>query len=142
MCQLETLPNMHVWHADTIISTFTGNDAPLAIITGSSAVFRRCSFRDLELKEEVFDVSKGSSVRLENCTFTNITVPDNEYVSTSYNDWTYFWGYEVEVTYYPEDDAWALFDVTRLRANDSRGASPGTNPSPHMWQHATISYSS
>jgi hypothetical protein len=35
----------------------------------------------------IFDVSVGSSLRLENCTFTNITVPDNDYVTTTYDDW-------------------------------------------------------
>jgi hypothetical protein len=105
--------------ADTIFSTFTGSDAPLLLVQSARVLIRSSSFRDFDLSEEIFDVSKGSSVRLENCTFTNITVPDNEYVSTSYNDWDYFRGAAVEVTYYPEDDEAPLLDIKRYRANDS-----------------------
>ena len=102
---------MHV--ADSTFSSFTGQDAPLAFVTEARAVLRRSSFRDLDLEEEIFDVSKGSAVHLEACTFTNVTVPNNEYVSTSYSDWEYFQGEEVQVTYYPEDDTGPLFDIQR-----------------------------
>jgi hypothetical protein len=80
---------------------------------------RRCSFRDFDLSEGIFDVSGGVSVGLENCTFTNITVPRNDYVSTTYDDGDpiYFRAYQTES--YPEDDADPLFDVQRHRANDS-----------------------
>lgn len=85
------------------------------------AVIRHSSFRDFDLHEEIFDVSRGSGVRLENCTFTNITVPDNEYVSTSYSDYEFFGGPNgvVFLEYFPEDDAGPLFDITRWRVNDS-----------------------
>jgi hypothetical protein len=61
--------------ADTTFSTFTGHDSTLLLSSLGRASFQRCSFRDFELSEGIFDVSDGSSVRLENCTFTNITVP-------------------------------------------------------------------
>lgn len=104
---------------DAIFSSFTGEDAPLAFVYHARAVFRRTSFRDFDLDEEIFDVSGASGVRLEDCTFTNITVPDNEYVSTSYSDYDYFRGSDLEVEYYPEDDGGPLFDIIRWRANVS-----------------------
>jgi hypothetical protein len=82
-------------------------------------LLRRCSFRDFELSEGIFDVSGGASVRLENCTFTNITVPNNDYVSTTYDDWNLLYLGLLQTTKYPEDDADPLFDVERHRANDS-----------------------
>ena len=106
-------------HADCTFSSFTGQDAPLAFLSEARAVVRHSRFRDFALEEEVFDVSKGSSVHLHNCTFTNVTVPDNEYVSTSYSDYEWFGGEAFPVVYYPEDDAGPMFDVTRTRANDS-----------------------
>jgi hypothetical protein len=82
-------------------------------------LLRRCSFRDFELSEGIFDVSGGSAVRLENCTFTNITVPNNDYVSTTYDDGSTVYLGELQTINYPEDDADPLFDVERHRANDS-----------------------
>jgi hypothetical protein len=83
-------------------------------------LLRRCSFRDFELSEGIFDVSSGSLLRLENCVFTNITVPNNDYVSTTYDDWsTVSIGISLQTYNYPEDDADPLFDVERHRANDS-----------------------
>lgn len=105
--------------ADAIFSSFTGDTAPLGFISTARVVFRRSSFRDFALSEEIFDVSAGGAVHLDNCTFTNITVPDNEYISTSYNDWDYFQGVEVEIMYYPDDDAGPRFDFHRLRADHS-----------------------
>jgi hypothetical protein len=81
---------------------------------------RRCSFRDFELSEGIIDVSTASSVRIENCTFTNITVPNNDYVSTTYDDGeTLSVGFLFKTYNFPEDDADPLFDVERHRANDS-----------------------
>jgi hypothetical protein len=105
--------------ADCIFSTFTGANALMLMTQQARTFVRRSSFRDIDLGGEIFDVSFGSSVRLENCTFTNITVPNNDYVSTSFNDWNYFSGVELEVPYNPEDDAGPFFDVQRHRANDS-----------------------
>jgi hypothetical protein len=67
----------------------------------------------------IFDVSVGSSLRLENCTFTNITVPDNDYVTTTYDDWEGWSIGAIVIDSYPEDDADPSFDVQRRRANDS-----------------------
>jgi hypothetical protein len=114
--------------ADTLFSTFTGDDAPLLFLNGGRVLIRRSSFRDLRLSEEIFDVSFGSAVRLENCTFTNITVPNNDYVSTSFNDWEYFSAWSVDVEYYPEDDADPSFDVLRYRANESSFPEAGVCP--------------
>jgi hypothetical protein len=105
--------------ADTTFSTFTGDDSTLLLTRVGRASFHRCSFRDFELSEGIFDVSTGSSVRLENCTFTNITVPNNDYVSTTYDDGEYAVSGVFLVENYPEDDAEPLFDVQRHRANDS-----------------------
>jgi hypothetical protein len=91
----------------------------MLLVDGARAHIRNSSFRDFELEQEIFDVSFGSSVRLENCTFTNITVPENDYVSTSYNDWEFREGISYDNIYYPEDDEGPLFDVLRHRANDS-----------------------
>jgi hypothetical protein len=99
----------------------------LLLLHESRAFFRDSSFRDIELAEEIFDVSFGSSVRLENCTFTNITVPNNDYVSTSYNDWETFGGETLELIYYPEDDAGSFFDLKRFSANDSRIVDQGVS---------------
>jgi hypothetical protein len=83
-------------------------------------LLRRCHFRDFELSEGIFDVSDGSYLRLENCTFTNITVPNNDYVSTTYDDGDpVFLRGRLQTYNYPEDDADPLFDVERHRANDS-----------------------
>jgi hypothetical protein len=108
-----------IYGADTIFSTFTGDDSTFLCQTSGFTYFRRCSFRDFQLSEGIFDVSSGSSVRLENCTFTNITVPRNDYVSTTYDDGdtVYFQTFQTEN--YPEDDADPLFDVERRRANHS-----------------------
>jgi hypothetical protein len=106
-------------NADTMFSTFTGGDSLMLLLDKARVHIRSSSFRDIELGQELFDVSLASSVRLENCTFTNITVPDNDYVSTSFNDWQSFSGLALEVLYYPDDDAGPLFDVQRNRANDS-----------------------
>jgi hypothetical protein len=105
--------------ADAIFSTFTGLNALMLLLQGARVYFRRCSFRDFDLAQEIFDVSFGSAVRLENCTFTNITVPNNDYVSTSGNDGEVIIGESFEIMYYPEDDAGPLFDVLRHRANGS-----------------------
>jgi hypothetical protein len=91
----------------------------MLLAEGARAHIRNSNFRDLELEQEIFDVSFGSSVRLENCTFTNITVPNNDYVSTSYNDWEFREGISYDMIYYPEDDEGPSFDVLRHRANDS-----------------------
>jgi hypothetical protein len=91
----------------------------MLLVDGARAFIHGSSFRDLQLDLEMFDVSFGSAVRLQNCTFTNVTVPDNEYVSTSLNDWEYFKLRTLEVTYYPEDDAGPSFDLQRHRENDS-----------------------
>lgn len=109
-----------------IFSSFTGDSAPLTFVSQARATVRRTAFRDFDLQEEIFDVSIGSSVRLENCTFTNITVPDNEYVSTSYSDWS-TWQGDVLLTYYPDDDDGPDFDVERVRANDSTPRIPGAD---------------
>jgi hypothetical protein len=92
----------------------------MLLLEKARVLIRRSSFRDIDLGQEIFDVSRGSSVRLENCTFTNITVPDNDYVSTSYNDFEAFRGETLEVPYYPDDDAGPWFDLQRHRAKDSR----------------------
>jgi hypothetical protein len=111
--------------ADTVFSTFTGLNALMLLLGASRVNMHRCSFRDFDLAQEIFDVSFGSAVRLENCTFTNITVPNNDYVSTSGNDGTGFTGESFEITYYPEDDAGPLFDILRHRANDSSFSEEG-----------------
>ena len=86
-------------------------------------MLRRSSFRDLDISEEVFDVSHGSAVHLQACTFTNVTVPDNEYVSTSYSDYFYNFdtGSDMYAYYYPDDDAGPLFDIPRWSANATNG---------------------
>jgi hypothetical protein len=89
----------------------------------SRASIRNSSFRDIDLAQEVFDVSFGSSVGLENCTFTNITVPNNDYVSTSYSDWEFFEFEPLEVIYYPEDDAGPIFDLKRYSSIADQGVS-------------------
>jgi hypothetical protein len=105
--------------ADTTFSTLTGDNSPLMIFDQGRASFTRCSFRDLNLSEGIFDVSSGSSVRLANCTFTNITVPQNDYVSTFFDDGVYTGHASIGFESYADDDAGTLFDVQRHRANDS-----------------------
>jgi hypothetical protein len=117
-------------------------------------LLRRCSFRDFELSEGIFDVSDGSSARLENCTFTNITVPNSDYVSTTYDDGRRLYLGLLSTYNYPEDDADPLFDVVRHRANDSSlpeegvpfcrmgrnsGVSAGNQPSELDSAHCSIS---
>jgi hypothetical protein len=111
--------------ADTDFSTFTGDDSPLALLHECRALFRRCRFRDFEVSEGIFDVSYGSSVRLENCTFTNITVPYHDYVSTTSDDWNWFDQGSLLIENRPEDDADPLFDVERRRANNSSSPEHG-----------------
>jgi hypothetical protein len=113
--------------ADSVFSTFTGTNAVFLLIQLARAFIRNSSFRDIDLAQEIFDVSFGSSVRLENCTFTNITVPNNDYVSTSGNDWAAFQGQTLEMIYYPEDDAGPFFDFKRYRASDSSIADQGVS---------------
>jgi hypothetical protein len=113
--------------ADTTFSTFTGHDSTLLLSTLGRASFQRCSFRDFELSEGIFDVSDGSSVRLENCTFTNITVPNNDYVSTTQDDGEVVTRGPFSVENFPEDDSHPLFDVQRQRANDSRVLEEGVS---------------
>jgi hypothetical protein len=105
--------------SDSIFSSFTGSEALMLLVDSARAFIHSSMFRDLELDQEIFDVSFGSAVRLENCTFTNVTVPDNDYVSTSLNDGELFSMGSLLVTYYPEDDAGPSFDVQRHRANNS-----------------------
>jgi hypothetical protein len=95
----------------------------------TTGYLRGCSFRDFELSEGIFDVSYGSTVRLENCTFTNITVANNDYVSTTNNDGDpVVVGIGLETENYPEDDADPLFDVQRHRANMSSLSEAGVCP--------------
>jgi hypothetical protein len=103
--------------ADTTFSTFTCDDSTFLLRT--TGLLRRCRFRDFKLSEGIFDVSSGSSVRLENCTFTNITVPNNDFVSTTHDDADPVFLGILETYNHPEDDADPLFDVERHIANDS-----------------------
>jgi hypothetical protein len=128
--------------ADTIFSTFTGLNPLMLLIGGARVNMHRCRFRDFDLARELFDVSYGSAVRLENCTFTNITVPENDYVSTSANDWSFFTGESFELTYYPEDDAGPSFDVLRHRANDSSVPEEGVHTSSQITSPCGPVYSS
>lgn len=58
------------------------------ISVDSYATFRGCNFNDLELTVEVFDLSYGGRLRLEDCTFRNVQLGRNppKYVSTTLND--------------------------------------------------------
>lgn len=76
------------WHADTEFIGFKGTEPPLAIGFESYASFHHCMFQDFDLSVEVFDVSYGGRISLENCTFQNIQLRQNppKYVSTLAND--------------------------------------------------------
>lgn len=61
---------------------------PLLISTDSYAALHTCSFRHLRLAVEVFDVSFGGRLHIENCTFQDVDMTRSppKYVSTSLND--------------------------------------------------------
>ena len=67
---------------------FAGDVPPLLISTDSYAALHACAFKDLGLSVEIFDVSFGGRLHLENCTFENLQMTRSpvKYVSTSLND--------------------------------------------------------
>lgn len=67
---------------------FKGDNPPLLVSSDSYAAVRNCTFRDMDLSVELFDVSFGGGVHLEDCTFQNIQLRRTppKYVSTSLND--------------------------------------------------------
>ena len=67
---------------------FSGDEPPLLIALDSYGTLQNCSFTDFDLTVEVFDVSYGGRLQLEDCTFQNIQLRRNppKYVSTTENN--------------------------------------------------------
>lgn len=72
--------------ADTILRGFGGDAAPLLITSESFATFHNCTFEDFELSVEVFDISFGGLLRVEDCTFRDVVLRRRKLVSTTAND--------------------------------------------------------
>ena len=86
---------------------FGGAEPPLLIALETFVAFRQCTFEDLDLSAEVFDVSFGGMLHLDDCTFQNVLLRQGRLVGTSLNDDAYrvTSGAEYEFIYFPEDDA-------------------------------------
>lgn len=80
------------WHisltADCEFLGFEGDNPLLLITQDSYATLRNCIFRDLDLTVEVFDLSFGGRLWLEECTFQNVLLRRQppKLVATSLND--------------------------------------------------------
>lgn len=86
---------------------FEGDNPPLLVTSESFASLSNCTFRDMDLTVEIFDVSFGGSVHLEDCIFQNVQLSRNppKFVSTSLNDeFACEEPYEQFFKYQPEDD--------------------------------------
>ena len=85
---------------------------PLVISTESYATLHACTFKDLALSVEIFDVSFGGRLHLENCTFQNLQLSRTppKYVSTSLNDDVQcIEPFEDAFKYNPDDDD--MYDI-------------------------------
>ena len=85
---------------------------PLLISTESYAALHACMFKDLALSVEIFDVSFGGRLHLENCTFQNLQLSRNppKYVSTSLNDeMPCYEPFEDDLKYNADDDD--MYDI-------------------------------
>lgn len=72
--------------ADSRFIGFGGTEPPFLIAQETFATFRNCKFEDFDLTVEVFDVSFGGLLHLEQCTFQRILLRQSKLVSTSLND--------------------------------------------------------
>lgn len=75
-------------HAGCEFKGFSGDNSPLLVASDSYAALHSCAFRDLDLTVEVFDLSFGGRLQLEDCTFENVRLRRQppKLVSTSRND--------------------------------------------------------
>ena len=65
---------------------FEGAEPPLLVADETFGAFRQCTFEDFDLSVEVFDVSFGGLLHLEDCTFRNVELRQGKLVGTSLND--------------------------------------------------------
>jgi hypothetical protein len=97
-------------NADCRFIGFGGSDPPLLISLESFGTFRNCTFEDLQLTVEVIDISFGGLLRLEDCTFHNISLRNKKLVSTTENDLVRCGRpFDEDFLYLPDDDA--AYDV-------------------------------
>jgi hypothetical protein len=95
---------------------------PILISQESYATFHSCTFEDINLPVEVFDVSFGGLVRLQDCMFRDVQTP--KLVSTTFNDYLECgnlgrWGVSGAFRYRPGDDM--LYDIQKEPLPDRPG---------------------
>ena len=71
------------WHADCILTGWTGGASPLEILYESSANVVDTVFRNIRLDVELVDISYGGVVRFEDTKLANISLNHGKIVSTS-----------------------------------------------------------
>jgi hypothetical protein len=102
-----------VQFADSMFRGFSGADPRILISQESFATFHACTFEDINLRTEVFDVSFGGLVRLEDCMFRNVQTP--KLVSTTLNDAAscekFHYDLRNAYRYQPQDDE--LYDIQK-----------------------------
>lgn len=99
-----------MFHADSRFLGFKGSLPPLLISGESFARFHNCTFEDIDLRVEVFDVSLGGMLRLEECYFHNVSLARGKLVSTTLNDvLACDWPLQKDFFYLPDDDV--LYDI-------------------------------
>lgn len=118
--------------ADCRFMSFAGGEPPLLVALESFATFRNCEFEDFELTVEVFDVSFGGLLHLDNCTFRNVFLRQKRLVATTSNDLVpCLEPFQDDFLYLPDDDAAYDIPVEPIVPGD---------PEAGMWvSSATIS---
>jgi hypothetical protein len=108
-------------HADSVFEGFDGRTAPILLSGESYGVFQDCVFRDMILSAEIFDVSFGGSLKVENCVFVRVSHAERGIVSTSLND-AFRCFNDKGFQYFLADDAAYDLESTPISSNDpSRG---------------------
>lgn len=108
-------------NADCEFSGFRGDNPPLLIASDSHAAFHSCTFNDLDLSVEIFDVSYGGAVHFQDCEFHNLElrrIPP-KFVSTTLNDDLACGIPNTDLfRYHPEDDDYYDVDPEYIDPND------------------------